>query len=62
MMWKVTLILSIGLLSGCVSSECDWTRALRFDNADTINWLADNDRGLLQDIVVHNETRERLCR
>jgi hypothetical protein len=31
-------------------------------NADTINWLADNDRWLLQDIVVHNETRERLCR
>jgi hypothetical protein len=33
-----------------------------FDNAKTIDWLADNDRWLLQGIVAHNEIRERLCK
>jgi hypothetical protein len=26
-----------------------------FDNAETINWLAENDHWLLQGIVAHNE-------
>jgi hypothetical protein len=34
---------------------CDLAKPMYFDNADTINWLAENDRGLLQDIVAHNE-------
>jgi hypothetical protein len=38
---------------------CDITRLLTFDSADTINWLADNDRPLLAGIVAHNETAAR---
>jgi hypothetical protein len=32
-----------------------------FDTAETINWLADNDRPLLAGIVAHNEVTA-LCR
>ena len=58
-MWKATLILSIALTSGCVKINngdfCDIARPMYFDNAETINWLAENDRWLLQGIVAHNE-------
>jgi hypothetical protein len=58
-MSKVILILLIVLISGCAAridgDFCDLAQPLRFDNAETINWLAENDRWLLQDIVAHNE-------
>lgn len=58
-MWKVTLILSIALTNGCVKINngdyCDIARPMYFDSAETINWLAENDRWLLQGIVAHNE-------
>ena len=47
------------LLAGCAAKIdgdfCDIGKPMRFDNAETINWLAENDRWLLQDIVAHNE-------
>lgn len=55
-------VLLTGLLSGCVSSECDWTRTIPFGGPPTIDWLLENDRDLLADVVVHNETRERVCK
>jgi hypothetical protein len=64
-MWKATLILSTALMSGCVKAIdgdfCDIARPMYFDTAETINWLADNDRPLLEGIVAHNEVTA-LCR
>lgn len=34
---------------------CDIAKPMYFDSSKTINWLADNDRWLLQGIVAHNE-------
>lgn len=56
------LVSLTGLLSGCVSSECDWTRTIPFGDQSTIDWMLENDRDLLADVVVHNEIRERVCR
>lgn len=50
------------LLSGCVSSECDWTRPIFFGGQPTIDWLLKNDPTMLTDVLVHNETRERICK
>jgi hypothetical protein len=64
-MWKATLILSTALMSGCASAIdgdfCDLARPMYFDTAETINWLADNDRPLLEGVVAHNEVLA-LCR
>lgn len=53
-----------GLLAGCtkVRTECVWSDYLQFGSMDTVEWLLENDRKLLTDIVVHNESRERICR
>lgn len=62
MRW-MTLVSLTGLLGGCVmTTECDWTRAIPFGGQTTIDWLLENDRNLLADVVVHNETRERICK
>ena len=46
-------------LSACAAMPdgdfCDLAKPMYFDNAETINWLAENDRWLLQGIVAHNE-------
>lgn len=64
-MWRATLILSTALTSGCVKAidgdYCDIARPTYFTSADTINWLADNDRRLLAQIVADNETYSALC-
>jgi hypothetical protein len=64
-MWKVILILSTALMSGCAAridgDFCDIARPILFDNAETINWLAENDRWLLQSAVAHNETHKEFC-
>jgi hypothetical protein len=33
-----------------------------FGSQQTVDWLLENDRQLLMDVVVHNEARERICR
>ena len=64
-MWRATLILLIPLLAGCASAIdgdfCDLARPIYFDSAETINWLAENDRWMLQSVVAHNEVTA-LCR
>jgi hypothetical protein len=46
-------------LSACAAAPqgdfCDIARPMYFDTTETINWLAKNDRWLLQGIVAHNE-------
>ena len=61
---RLTILASLaGLLGGCVvTTECDWARTISFGGQPTIDWLLENDRELLTDVVVHNETRERVCR
>jgi hypothetical protein len=60
-----TAALLIVPLSGCVkvaaNSYCDIASKLYFENMRTAEWLMENDRKLLTDIVINNETHERLC-
>jgi hypothetical protein len=43
-------------------SECVWSEPLFFGSDDTVAYLITNDRGLLADIVAHNENRRDNCR
>jgi hypothetical protein len=56
-------VLLIALMSGCVRSDgyCDIASSLYFDTDRTVSWLLQNDRTLLVDIIVHNETTRRIC-
>ena len=56
----------IVLVSGCgmtISSDsyCDIAGPLLFDSQETVDWLLANDRTLLVDVIVHNETQDRIC-
>ena len=61
----MTAALLIVPLAGCVKVEansyCDVASPLYFDSMRTAEWLMENDRKLLTDIVINNETHERLC-
>lgn len=70
----LTMFCVNALLVGCVEpsapekppaiEETDFCKIgdqLFFDRQDVADWLYDNDRALLQGIVVHNEQVERLC-
>ena len=59
--------LLIALLAGCgtkISGDtyCDLTRPLLFDGDATVTYLLKHDRILFVDILVHNETRLRVCK
>lgn len=59
------LTLLTGLVSGCVKatdSYCDIASPLYFDSQQTVTWLAENDRSLLTDVVIHNEQVTRICK
>jgi hypothetical protein len=53
------------LLAGCgirmTDSYCDVAKPHFFSSQDTVDWLLNNDRELLVDTTVHNETYDRLC-
>jgi hypothetical protein len=62
----MTLVLVSGLLSGCatlipVDTYCDLAKPHLFEDQSTVEWLVRNDRQLLVDTVVHNETYDRQC-
>jgi len=63
--WLTTLILLTGLGSGCArianDSYCDVARPHLFADEGVVQWLVENDRELLVEIVTHNETFSRLC-
>ena len=61
--WMTSALLA-GPLSGCgaITTECDWTRTIPFEDQTSIDWLLENDRNLLTGVVAHNETRERVCK
>ena len=61
----MTPLLLLALLSSCAKisgdSYCDITGPLLFESERTIDWLIENDRPLMQDIMVSNETYQRVC-
>jgi len=62
-MGKKGLIL-IPLLAGCAQPEgnyCDIASTLYFESNQVVDYLAENDENLLREIVIHNETRAKLC-
>jgi hypothetical protein len=57
-LWIVTLS-SLALVTGCAASTgefCAIARPIYIGGDDVVDWLAENDEILLQDIVIHNET------
>ena len=62
---SMTLLSLTVLTSGCAKisgdSYCDITGPLLFESERTIDWLIENDRPLMQDIMVSNETYQRVC-
>lgn len=59
------LALASVLVGGCASvtanNYCDIASPMHFGQQSTVDWLLRNDRQLLVEIVVNNETHERLC-
>ena len=63
--WTILASLIV-LVSGCGvkisgDSYCDIAGPLLFDSQKTVDWLLANDRTLLVDVIVHNETQDRIC-
>ena len=60
-----TLVLLTGLLAGCAKSldgdYCDIAAPHLLKGEETVRWLLVNDRQLLVDTIIHNETHHRLC-
>ena len=59
--------LLIVLLAGCgakISGDtyCDLARPLLFEGEDTVTYLLKHDRILFVHILIHNETRLRVCK
>lgn len=53
------------LLAGCARSldgdYCDIAVPHFLKGEETVRWLLVNDRQLLVDTIIHNETHHRLC-
>ena len=61
----ITTLSSLVLASGCAppsSSYGDIARPLLFGGDATIDWLAEYDEALLQQIVTHNEQVAELAK
>ena len=61
----MTSVCLIALASGCAQTTtgdyCDLADPSEFSSSQTIDWLMANDRRLLEQIVIQNETYKRLC-
>jgi hypothetical protein len=62
--WMTSVLLS-ALLGGCgtatTDTYCDVAAPVYFERSATVDWLLENDKPLVTEIVVHNETYERTC-
>ena len=60
-----TVILSSVLLSGCAkisgNSYCDISSPMYFEDEVVVDMLMHEDRKLLTDILIHNETFTSVC-
>lgn len=54
-----TMLLFSVLVAGCDKSICAG-KTVWFTNPDTPQWLVENDRSALEDIVINNENRKAL--
>lgn len=61
MMLALASVLVAGCVSATANSYCDIASPMHFGADATVDWLLRNDRELLVDIVVNNETHEKLC-
>ena len=56
----------IALLSGCATisgdTYCDIAAPLYFENENTVKFLIEQDEDLFKDILVHNETHQKVCK
>lgn len=64
MKWATILITAFAM-GGCgtrtTSSFCDIYSPIYFDEQETVDWLFKNDRLLVEEIVIQNETWAELC-
>lgn len=63
-MGKAGLIILLLGLGGCMKvtgNYCDLSTTLYFNSEQIVDYLSENDEGLLREIVINNETRARLC-
>jgi hypothetical protein len=62
----MTLTLLTVLISGCAKisgdTYCDLASPMYFDNQDTVEYLLHQDKNLLLDVLIHNETHEKVCK
>ena len=60
------LVLGIALLSGCAtvatSNYCQIYSPSYFESEAVIQFLGENDKALLRNIVTQNETYAKLCK
>ena len=53
------------LASGCAKisgdTYCDLTSPIIFDSDEVVDYLIERDKKLLRDIIIHNETHEKVC-
>lgn len=61
----MTLTLFSLLASGCAKisgdTYCDLTSPIIFDSDEVVDYLIERDKKLLRDIIIHNETHEKVC-
>ena len=61
----MTLTLLTVLISGCAKisgdTYCDLASPMYFDNQDTVDYLLHQDKNLLLDVLIHNETHQKVC-
>lgn len=61
----MTLPLLIGLTAGCAritaDTYCDVASPIYFTGTESIDLLMREDKDLLVDVMIHNETHERIC-
>jgi hypothetical protein len=53
---------SLALVSGCVTPSgdfCDIARPIYIGDDYVVDWLSENDEGLLRSVVSHNEMTEK---
>ncbi len=59
------IILLTALGTGCAKisndSYCDISSPMYFGHDDVVDMLMNEDKQLLTDILVHNETHQRIC-
>jgi len=61
----MTLTLLTVLISGCAKisgdTYCDLASPMYFDSQETIEYLLHQDKDLLLDVLIHNETHQKVC-